>query len=265
VAAGLALLLAGGALRAETHPPLVLDYDVYLGGFHARSFQAQVSLGKEAYQARVRSNGDDGLLAKWFDFAMEAEADGRTGKAGLLPRRFHVANTWFGGGQRRVEIAYATDGAAEVRVEPPPEEDDRDAVPLTQRRGTLDPISAILMLVWQLAENSRCDGEVAVFDGRRRYDVTTQGLGGTRLEASDSAPYSGPAVVCRVTFRPIAGFWRNARRDGSKSPEIDVFLAPGTDLTPPLPVRLHAKNRFGALRIHLVAARPANAGLNIPQ
>ncbi|MDH3791872.1 MAG: DUF3108 domain-containing protein, partial [Rhodospirillales bacterium] len=113
------------------------------------------------------------------------------------------------------------------------------------------------------ARSGSCKGEVAVFDGRRRYDVITHDLGETILEASDVAPYGGPAVRCGVTFRPIAGFWRSARAKRSDDAQVEVFLAPMTPSTPPVPVRIHAKSAFGALRIHLVAARPAARGLRV--
>jgi hypothetical protein len=123
----------------------------------------------------------------------------------------------------------------------------------------------MLKLVRRLARSGSCEGEAAVFDGRRRYDVITQDLGRTTLEASDLAPYGGPAIRCGVTFRPIAGFWREARAERSSDAEVEVFLAPMARSTPPVPVRVHARNAFGALRIHLVAARPASAGLKVPQ
>ncbi|MDH3912686.1 MAG: DUF3108 domain-containing protein [Rhodospirillales bacterium] len=261
-AAGAVLLLAGGAPRAETPSALELEYKAYFGGMHALSFQARVGLGEADYRAQVRL-GSDGLLAKLVDFSLDAEAAGVAGAGSLQPRRFNVSSQWRENTERLVEITYAEQGAASLRVEPPAEEDDRDEVPAALRRDTLDPISAVLNHVRRLARSGSCKGEVAVFDGRRRYDVITHDLGETVLEASDVAPYGGPAVRCGVTFRPIAGFWRSARAKRSDDAQVEVFLAPMTPSTPPVPVRIHAKSAFGALRIHLVAARPAARGLRV--
>ena len=261
-AAGAVLLLAGGAPRAEAPSALELEYEAYLGGMHAVSFKARVGMGEADYRAQVRLRSD-GLLAKLVDFSLDAEAAGLAGSGGLRPQQFQVASQWRESTGRLVEISYAEDGAPALRVEPPAEEDDREEVPEALRWDTLDPISATLELVRQLARSGRCEGEVAVFDGRRRYNVIIHHLGETILEASDVAPYGGPAVRCGVSFERIAGFWRNARRQDSDEAMVEVFMAPMTASTPPVPVRIHAKNAFGALRIHLVAARPAAPGLRV--
>jgi hypothetical protein len=262
-AAGAVLLLAAGAPHAPAPAALELDYKAYVGGLHVLSFQARVGLGAADYRGQVRLRSD-GLLAKLVDFSLEAEAAGLAGSEGLLPRRFNVASQWRESTGRLVEITYAENGAAALRVEPPAEEDDRDEVPAALRRDTLDPISAVLSLVRRLADSGSCKGEVAVFDGRRRYDVSTRDLGRTTLEASDIAPYGGPAIRCGITFRPIAGFWRKARGDRSEDAQVDVFLAPSTASTPPVPVRVHARNAFGTLRIHLATVRPAAQGPDAP-
>jgi len=259
-AAGAVLLLAGGAARAEAPSALELEYKAYFGGMHAVSFQARIGLGDADYRARVRLRSD-GLLAKLVDFSLDAEAAGLAGSGGLRPRQFQVASQWRDSTGRLVEISYAEDGAPALRVEPPAEDDDREEVPEALRWDTLDPISATLELVRQLARSGRCEGEVAVFDGRRRYNVVTHHMGETVLKASDVAPYGGPAVRCGVSFEPIAGFWRQTKRQQSDDAKIEVFLAPMTAWTPPVPVRIHAKNSYGAVRIHLVAAQPADAAL----
>jgi hypothetical protein len=259
-AAVVVLLLAGGAPRAEVPSALELEYKAYFGGMHALSFQAWVGLGAEGYRAQVRLRSD-GLLAKLVEFSLDAETAGLASAGGLQPQRFNVTSQWRESDERLVEISYAENGTAALRVEPPAEEDDRDEVPEALRRDTLDPISAVLQLVRQLARSGRCEDEVAVFDGRRRYDVITHDLGETVLEANDVSPYGGPAISCGVSFRTIAGFWRSAQGQQSDEAVVEVFLAPMTASTPPVPVRIHAKNAFGALRIHLVAARPAAGGL----
>ncbi len=254
------LLLAGGAPRAEAPSALELEYKAYVGGMHAVSFQARVGLGDEDYRAQVRLRSD-GLLAKMVDFSLEAQAAGLAGSGDLKPRQFQVESQWRESTGRLVEMKYAEGDAPALRVEPPAEDDNREEVPEALRRDTLDPITATLQLVRQVARSGRCEGEVAVFDGRRRYNVVAQHLGETVLKASDVAPYGGPAIRCGLSFERIAGFWRQTRRQRSDEPTIEVFLAPMTAWTPPVPVRIHAKNTLGAVRIHLVAAEPAEGSL----
>ena len=260
VAAGAVLLLAGGAPHAEAPSAMELEYKAYFGGMHAVSFQARVGLGDQDYRAQVRLVSD-GLLAKLVDFSLEAKAAGLADSGDLRPRQFQVASQWRDSTGRLVEINYAESGAPALTVEPPAEDDDREEVPEALRLDTLDPISATLQLVQQLARSGRCEGEVAVFDGRRRYNVVAEHLGETVLKASDVAPYGGPATRCGVSFKPIAGFWRQTGRQQSDGAKVEVFMAPMTAWTPPVPVCIHAKNSYGAVRVHLVAAQPADAAL----
>ena len=121
----------------------------------------------------------------------------------------------------------------------------------------MDPISAMLNLVHAVARDGRCAGRVPVFDGRRRFDLAARDLGEQDLVRSGVASFEGLARRCRVTFEPVTGFWRDERWEQPKTSEIEIFLATVVPGGPPVPVRLEAENAFGAVRIHLVSAGPA--------
>ncbi len=242
--------------RAEAVPQLALDYHVFAGGLHVLTYEALVSVNRGAYKARVQAR-TNGLIDRLFRFSLEAEVAGVNGAAGPLPRHFRVANRWRENPERWVEITYADGAVPAAEAEPPAGDDDRDPIPRELLRGTLDPISAVLAVVAEVARSGRCDVHVPIFDGRRRYDLTTQDLGKTELEASDLAPFGGTATRCGVAFEMLGGGWKKKSRRWREAgrPEVEVFLARVLPNAPSLPVRVHAKNNFGALRIHLVAAR----------
>ena len=250
----LALGLLAGPAAAAAGPKLALDYRVYFGGIHVLSYQARVSLGEAAYSAEVEAR-TAGFIERFFPFTLEAEAAGLSAGADLSPRRFWVANNWREN-QRRVEIDYPADGTPVALVVPSAEEDDRDPVPDDQRRGTLDPISAVLSIVAALARTGNCDAQVPVFDGRRRYDVITEHLGEVDLKVSDLAPFGGPATRCGVMLEVLGGAWKKSGRRWREAgrPVVEVFVAPVLAGAPAVPVRIHAQNKLGALRIHLVSA-----------
>ena len=75
--------------------------------------------------------------------------------------------------------------------------------------------------------------------------------GEVELSATKYAPYAGPATECRVCFERLAGF-REGRLGQRYPDEIVLYLAPLFDDAPPMPVRMHGSNLFGALRLHLV-------------
>jgi hypothetical protein len=258
--AAFALCGATSVARAEAVPQLALDYHVFAGGLHVLSYEAVVGLDPGAYKANVRAR-TNGWIDRLFKFSLEAEVAGVTGAAGLMPKSFRVANRWHENPERWVEITYPEGAAPETRAEPPAAEDDRDPVPEALRLGTLDPISAVLAVVSEVAESGRCELEVPIFDGRRRYNLLTRHLGETELKPSDVAPFGGPATRCGIAFEMLGGAWKKKSRRWKDAgrPEIEVFVARVLPGVPLVPVRVHAKNNFGALRIHLIAARPVTS------
>ncbi len=270
-AAGLLAVVLAGPVRGEAPQDrplnsqavnfqapdyLKLDYHVYAGGFHALSLETRVSLGPEAYAVKFKARSD-GILDSLLAFTLDAEAIGQAAAAGLTPVAFRTANRWRSSGERLVEMTYDGDGLPQTRIEPPADADNRDPVPDALRRGTMDPITAMLSLVHGLARDGRCAGRVPVFDGRRRFDLAARDLGEQDLVPSGVASFAGLVRRCRVTFEPVTGFWRDERWEQPKTSEIEVFLAAVVPGGPPVPVRLEAENAFGAVRIHLVSAGPA--------
>lgn len=247
---------ATAAARAEAVPQLALDYQVFAGGLHVLSYEAVVSLNTGTYKASVQAR-TNGFVDSLFKFSLEAEVAGVEGAAGPMPRSFHVANRWRENPERWVKITYTEGSIPKAEADPPAAGDDRDPVSKDLLRGTLDPISAVLAVVAKVAQSGRCEAEVSIYDGRRRYDLTTQHLGEIELKTSDIAPFGGLAVRCGLAFELLGGGWKKKSKRWKEAgrPEVEVFLVQVLPNAPPLPVRVHAKNNFGALRIHLVAAR----------
>ena len=261
-AAGLALALVAGsgpaaatdlaALPARPGPSLDLEYQVYAGGLHALTVETRVNLGSERYEAELQLR-TDGWLAWLLDFSMASRVQGRADDAGLQPDRFRSASSWEDR-ERSVEVAYRDEALPRVEAVPPPEEDDRDPVPEGLRRGTVDPLSAGLALVHRLVETARCGGEAAVFDGRRLFAASARHIGEASLAPSGAAPYGGPSTACLLTVKPISGFWK--KQDYKVEPrDVTVYFRPVLAGGPPVPVRVEADTRFGAVRVHLVDAR----------
>ena len=235
--------------------PLALGYKIYAGGLHVFSFESTVAMAPARYQMALDLR-TDGWLDWLWSFSIAARTQGRVGPEGLLPQRFRTESLWRDN-QRWVEIAYDAEGRPSAEVEPPPEEDERDPVPEADRIGTVDPLTAALVLVDRLMRTDSCEGEATIFDGRRSFDASTAHLGEKELTASDIAPYGGPAVACRLSVRPDKGFWKNP--DYPPEPqEVTVFLKRVVPGGPPVPVRIEADTRFGGVRAHLISAAPAN-------
>jgi hypothetical protein len=110
------------------------------------------------------------------------------------------AETRQRGVDRRTRIDYRADGTVAAEATPPPPRPVTLVAP-EQMRGTIDQLTAYLALARRLGRGGSCALELAVFDGRRRYDLSFSDLAPETLPA-----VADPARVCRMSRRRIAGF-----------------------------------------------------------
>jgi hypothetical protein len=132
---------------------------------------------------------------------------------------------------------------------------ERVALTADHRKGIVDPLSALLIEVGgtgDVVAQEACRHTLPIFDGRRRFDLA---LSFKRLDRVKAAKgYAGPAVVCAVRFKPIAG-----HRVGSPlvkyldGREVELTLAPiaGTRLLAPF--RLSIFNMLGNIVVEATA------------
>jgi hypothetical protein len=199
-------------------------------------------------QAETRSSGVASLFSS---FRQEVQAEGRWFGHAVQPLRFSSTGEW-NGRQRRVEIGYR--GAEpELRLLDPPYTEERLPVPQEQRRGAMDVIAALASMVRIAGATGRCDGAVAVFDGRRRFDWSsrTEAPAGFALAGGQG---HGPQLRCAFTTRLVAGFRHGDDPAVAGRPRSGIatlaVLRPGM---PPLPVRIEmGSGFFGTLRAELV-------------
>ena len=136
----------------------------------------------------------------------------------------------------------------ELTVLPP----SSDRVPITDgdRKGISDPLSAVFVPTGDTGDGlnkETCQRTLPIFDGRQRYDLQLEFKRLDKVTANNG--YSGPVIVCSLSYRPIAGHRVSAPlvRYLSESREIEIALAPlaGTGLLAPF--RLVVANLFANL------------------
>lgn len=252
--------IALGALmpvsRAAEPVRLSLAYEVYSGGFHVVAFDLDLALMAQTYDvtARMRTTG---LLSWVLDWTHVYRSTGGLAGPGLDPRH-HRSDGMFRGRPRLVEIAYTGGEASTIRVVPPLHDDgDREEVTPEQRRGALDPISAILALVRAVSDGRGCEARVAVFDGRRRYDMNFTDRGLHPLRETRYSAFAGTARQCEFEFVPIAGYvQRRAENENTRRLESGrAWLAPVVSGAPAAPVRVELDGNWGLTVGHLREVR----------
>lgn len=107
-----------------------------------------------------------------------------------------------------IRISLASNAVTSFSVTPPTDES-KDRIPVTEkdRQGVVDPMSAAIVAVpgsGDMLSPDNCKRTIQIFDGRQRYDLVFS------YERTDTAKdikgYSGKLLVCRVDYRPIAGY-----------------------------------------------------------
>ncbi|HLL27874.1 MAG TPA: DUF3108 domain-containing protein [Xanthobacteraceae bacterium] len=148
-----------------------------------------------------------------------------------------------------IRISLADNTVTQFAVSPPtPPADDRVPVTEDNRKGVVDPMSAAIISVpgnGDMLAHDSCNRTVSIFDGRQRYDLV---FSYERTEtAKDVKGYSGPMLVCRVDYRPIAG--HRASRLQVKYMEdnknIFVWLAPVAGTRVLFPIRVSIATLVG--------------------
>ena len=256
----LAGLLLAPSLRAEDGGtaasdwlPYNLVYEVHAGGLHVFTISLEATLEPESYTVSLGLL-TDGALAWLIDWTMVSAAQGRVAASQPVPAWFRTESNWRGT-PRWVELRYRAGAGPSVEAVPPPEEDDRPAVPEALRLETVDPLSAAIALIYAMASNDRCDSALTIFDGRRLFEASASDLGPAEAPVSDLAPFGGAAQACQLTVEPVTGFWLDQRYE-ARTQDLTVYLRALTPGGPPLPLRVDAETRFGAVRVHLVDVSP---------
>lgn len=130
------------------------------------------------------------------------------------------------------EISLKVDAGAvrDLKLDPPAETE-AERVPVTEasKRGVLDPMTATLIRVpghGDLMTAEACARTLAVFDGRLRYDLRLTYKRTDQVKADKG--YAGPAVVCAVSFSPVAGYipTRAAIKYLSEQRDMEIWLVP---------------------------------------
>lgn len=249
----LVLLAASGAARADG--PVTLRMEGWWGGLKGADILFTSNQTKSAWSGEflVQAAG----LLRWLT-RLEADARGHgpEGPEGAAPLSYlqHVVSNKS---DRTVELGFGGEPPlgrrlrdVETYADPDKRKRDPENVPdlaEAQRRDTMDPIAAILVLGRRALAGERTY-LLNVYDGRRRFDLSvevrgraTHGLFGRPTETIDAV-----AIV-----HPVAGFkpfhyrwWSDAR--------FEVYLDPSSGL----PLRISSSSFLASAVLSATAMCP---------
>ncbi|UCH75844.1 MAG: DUF3108 domain-containing protein [Rhodospirillales bacterium] len=261
---GLVILMAvSGPRPAASAEGVTLGYEGYFGGLHLLTAEVDLARSDSAYRMETRAQGR-GLVGWFIDWSSKAVTEGEIEADGALTPRWHQREIAQNGRRpKAIQIEYRDDGVpmvARMRVG-----DEANFREVSERRGTMDPMSAVTAIVDQMAAGTACQGSFPVFDGKLRYDVTARMGNPGELKGNKYMMYRGQAARCDLVLKAIDGFeeeeYRGSPRErGAPSDDtitLTMWFASPTNGLPTVPVLATANTDFGGLRIYLARAATA--------
>ena len=193
-------------------------------------------------ETRVRSRGIAAMVIRGEG---HTRAEGVWQGTNLRPTLYHSTGNWRGT-PRLTRLEYAADGAMRIATLEPPQDMERTAVPIEERRGAIDSLSAILLLTEQVRRTARCETQARTFDGRRlvQFDVTTDPV----VRVADRG-----LLRCLVESRALGGFPTDRPLEEVTRPvrSIVIFGVPQAG-GPAIPVQVEIASRWwGTIRASL--------------
>ena len=166
----LALAFSSASAQAVEPDPINLRFEVFGGpGLHFLTLRVRVDEAGGRYAIAVEAETRS-LADLPIDLRSRLEVRGRVSAGALLPEAMR-AETYRRGVDLNTRIEYGADGTTLAEATPPPTRPVTPVTP-TQMRGTVDQLTAYLTLAHSIARRGSCALSLAVFDGRRRYDLS---------------------------------------------------------------------------------------------
>lgn len=243
-----ASLAALPASAAETR--VRARYDLTLAGFNIGTASLQAGIDGASYDMNVSARLT-GLARFLTGGRGAATSRGALRDARVAPAAYAI-NTKSGEKGQVIRYALAGGAIRTLSVEPPPKT--VGAVPISDadKRGIVDPISALMMPVAGSGDplaSSSCDRTLPVFDGRQRFDVALRYDRTETVTPASAAPgqYEGKAIVCKATYKAISGHRPGRKQvvfmEGNK--DMEVWLAPVTGTRALLPWKISVRTEVG--------------------
>jgi len=246
------ILTAAGtsAVHGQGHAQkLEAVYSVSMTGIPVGKTAWTVNIGADAYTISA-DGGAAGILSILMTGKGTIETSGKVRSDHLVPMRF-ISNVVEEGEKIDLRMTFDEGVATTVEAAGPPPGPDRVPVSEVHRRGVVDPLTALLIpneVAGAAPAPASCDRRLAIFDGRRRYDLL---LSFNRIDHVADRDYEGAVLVCNLILQPIAGHRINSTImtyiAGRRDMEIGFAPIKGTRLLAPF--RLSVPTLLGTMAI----------------
>jgi hypothetical protein len=241
-----------------------VDYDGFAHGILALKMHATLNLTPAAYEGTL-SFHTAGMIGWMVHTTDDSNVQGRFVKADADdtaadradPSSFvSVGN--LRGTERITRMTYQN-GTPVIGTLTPDVLLERTAVPPSAWPHTIDNLSALAMLVRQVADTGRCDGDATLFDGRRLTTLAARTANPETLPHTGRSIFAGQTLRCDFDGNQLYGFKHDeSEAEQRRTKHGNAWLATVLPNEPPIPVKVIFTNKaLGEVTLYLTAATPA--------
>lgn len=234
------------------NPPRRVDSVTELyafGGIHIATNHTSVKLGPHSYAVttNVRSSGLAGIF---LDIKTHSETRGLIVQDQLRPRSYR-GEVHRNGSDSYALVDHHADGNVTATAEPAAFSFSVDRALIS---GSIDQLTAFLMVERQVARGRSCAGDIPVFDGRHLYTLHFRDAGSAAPDRAIGTGVAGPLRVCRMERQAIAGFADSAGHSEGVYQAV-LYYAPVAGDEIAIPLRMELWTEFGAVSGRLARLR----------
>ena len=201
----LAALPGAHAASPPVETRVVIHYSISMIGVPVGRITWAIDLGPHTYQTSASGRASRAV-------SILVNGEGRVSVQGTFEAdraapAFFSSNVTDDGDTTGLQMTFENGGVKTLRIDDPPDKADRIPLSDEHRRNVTDPLSAMLIPATMESPSlspGQCNRTLPIFDGQRRYDLflTYKRMDKIKLDRG----YNGPALVCAVVLRPIAGY-----------------------------------------------------------
>ena len=247
-AIAVALFFSSGAFAASASESDRVDarFEIFgFAGLHVLTNRTSVEEAGNRY-AIAMDLDTRGLASVFVDLTSHSEAHGALAGETLRPEAYR-AEVRRNSVDRHYGLDYRGDGTV-INSSTPPSVENLLLIAGQQMRGTVDQLTAYLLLERQLASRGTCALVVPVFDGSGLYNLRFTDVKRDLLTADGHQNFAGPAQLCEVVREEIVAN-PNKNEDTYRRGKIWYARLMAGDRM--IPIRMEFDTAFGGVKGYL--------------
>ena len=246
--------------KAPEQQSTQLNYDVYAGGMHALEAELEIDKNKSDYTIRLTAK-THGFIGGLFPWKADYKTDGIIKDDKLIPKNYVSKSSWKDK-LKQTELKYSNNGDLLEKIVTKKNKTSKNSnIDKNLTSDSVDMLTAAVSLLNKTAkQEDKCDGSVAAFDGKRKFNIVFKNAGIANIAKSKYSVYQGKALKCTITVEPVAGFRKKDKKKGwmaiqnhtmerKKLPTIWVANINGSDEM--VLVRMEIASSYGTVIAHL--------------